>query len=322
MTNRCRSKTLWALSAVVVLSAAACGSSDNVATEQETDTSTTTTAAAVDTATTTVAAAPDGAGEGGPSFGSFNAELAAEMAGSEETGPFFMINLIDFRDQAEYADGRETDLTGRQANDLYGETGVQELFEGGMRPAFSGNVAPEQVSPPDPAWEQVAIARYPSYADFFALTSNPVFQEGAEHKDAGVETSSVIVTNRVVDAPPAAELPAGDAPVVLFELYSHAGTGTTDRPDSLTAYLDGIEPLATTNGGVALGTYEVVGTLIGDGREWDEAHLWYFPDRASLDALLDDPELAELSSARDEDLEDLYELTLDGITIEPMGREP
>ena len=26
--------------------------------------------------------------------------------------------------------------------------------------------------------------------------------------------------------------------------------------------------------------------------------------------------------AGDEDLEDLYELTLDGITIEPMGREP
>ena len=66
----------------------------------------------------------------------------------------------------------------------------------------------------------------------------------------------------------------------------------------------------------------MVGTLIGDGREWDEAHLWYFPDQASLDALLEEPELAELSSARDEELEDLYELTLDGITIDPMGREP
>ena len=322
MTSRWRSKTLWALSTVVALSAAACGSSDNVATEQETDTSTTTTAPAVDTTTTTVAAAPDGAGEGGPSFGSFNAELAAELAGSEETGPFFMINLIDFRDQAEYADGRETDLTGRQANDLYGATGVQQLFEGGMRPAFSGNVAPEQVSPPDPAWEQVAIARYPSYADFFALTSNPAFQEGVEHKDAGVETSTVIATNRVVDPPPAAELPAGDAPVVLFELYSHSGEGTPDRPDSLTAYLDRLGHLATSKAGVSLGTYEAVGTLIGDGREWDEAHLWWFPDRADLDELLADPDLTELTAARDADLDDRYRLTLEGIAVEPVGREP
>ena len=28
-----------------------------------------------------------------------------------------MLNLIEFRNQAAYADGRETDLTGKEAND-------------------------------------------------------------------------------------------------------------------------------------------------------------------------------------------------------------
>jgi len=265
--------------------------------------------------------APTGAASG-PSFGTLNTDLAATLIQSGDDGPFFMLNLIAFRDRAVYADGRETDLTGEEANDLYSATGVQLLFEGGMRPAVFGTPIIDPTAPPAPAWDQVAIARYPSYAEFFALTADPEFQEGSEHKDAGVKTSSVIVTHRVVDAPTASELPPGDAPVILFELFAHGGTGTSDRPDSLTDYLDGLAPLVAANGGVALGTYEVVGTLIGDGREWDEAHLWWFPDQAGLDALLDAPELAELTAARDADLHDLYRLRLEDAVVEPVGQEP
>ena len=34
-------------------------------------------------------------------------------------GPIYMLNLLKFKDKAEYADGRETDLTGAQAFALY-----------------------------------------------------------------------------------------------------------------------------------------------------------------------------------------------------------
>jgi uncharacterized protein (DUF1330 family) len=258
----------------------------------------------------------------GPSFGTLNTDLAATLMQSADDRPFFMVNLIKFREHAVYADGRKTGLTGKEANDLYSATGVQRLVAGGMRPAMFGNVVIDPTAPPVPAWDQVAIARYPSYAAFFAMTSDPKFQQGVEHKDAGVLTSTVLVTHRVVDAPPAAELPAAPAPVMLFELFAHAGTGISDRPDSLSAYLDGVAPLATANGGVALGTYAVVGALIGDGRAWDEAQVWWFPDRSSLDALLADPELATLTAARDADLEDSYRLLLSGAAVEPMGRQP
>ena len=30
-------------------------------------------------------------------------------------GPIYMLNLLKFKDEAEYADGRETDLSGAQA---------------------------------------------------------------------------------------------------------------------------------------------------------------------------------------------------------------
>ena len=271
------------------------------------------------TATSQSAAGPDATG---PSFGTLNTSFVSKLVQSDDDEPFFMLNLIAFRDQAIYADGRETNLTGKEANDLYTKTGVQKLFEGGMRPAMFGTPIVDPTRPSDSEWDQVAIARYPSYAEFFALTSDPEFQEGSEHKDAGVETSTVMVTKRIVDSPPASELPSAEAPVIFFELFSHDGNGTNKRPETLSKYLDDLAPLATANNGVALGTYEVVGTFIGDGREWDEAHLWWFPNQTGLDGLLADPQFEQLTSKRDADLDDLYRLSLEDAAVEPMGREP
>ena len=38
-----------------------------------------------------------------------------------EDVPFLAVNLLKFKEKAEYADGRETDLTGREAYAIYGD---------------------------------------------------------------------------------------------------------------------------------------------------------------------------------------------------------
>ena len=42
------------------------------------------------------------------------------LANEPDDGPVFMINLFKFRDRAEYADGRDTDLSGIEAYQIYG----------------------------------------------------------------------------------------------------------------------------------------------------------------------------------------------------------
>ena len=44
-------------------------------------------------------------------------------------GPICMVKLLKFRDKAEYEDGRDTELTGREAYEIYSD-GVQKLLEG------------------------------------------------------------------------------------------------------------------------------------------------------------------------------------------------
>ena len=52
----------------------------------------------------------------------------------EEDKPIFMVNLLKFKEKAEYPDKRETDLTGKEAYAIYGKEVVGQLEKvGGNR---------------------------------------------------------------------------------------------------------------------------------------------------------------------------------------------
>jgi hypothetical protein len=54
-------------------------------------------------------------------------QLAGFLEGDTET-PIKMVNLLTFKDKAEYADGRETNLSGKEAYEIY-TTEVQGHLE-------------------------------------------------------------------------------------------------------------------------------------------------------------------------------------------------
>jgi hypothetical protein len=64
-----------------------------------------------------------------------NEEQIKGFLGPGAEGPICMVNLLKFREKAEYEDGRETALTGREAYELY-EQGVKKLLEGRGRGAM------------------------------------------------------------------------------------------------------------------------------------------------------------------------------------------
>ncbi|MEM7079197.1 MAG: DUF1330 domain-containing protein [Pseudomonadota bacterium] len=113
----------------------------------------------------------------------------AQMAGfgdGEQDGPIYMVNLLKFREQAQYADGRETQLSGREAYGLYSAGVTQLLAEVGGSITFGAQVSRLTIGEVEELWDMVAIAMYPSRAAMFEMMSKPAMAEIAEHRQAGL----------------------------------------------------------------------------------------------------------------------------------------
>ena len=114
------------------------------------------------------------------------AKQATEFFSAPEDGPFVMVNLLKFKANAEYADGSDADLTGRQAYDRYVE-GVGKLVEAlGGSFKFSGEVTGILLGEVEELWDLIALAEYPSYASFMAMVMSPEMAAIDHHRSAGL----------------------------------------------------------------------------------------------------------------------------------------
>lgn len=109
-----------------------------------------------------------------------------EMMEPGPDGPIYMVNLLRFKDRAEYEDGRETDLTGREAYQLYGQAVTGLLPEFGGEIVFLGDVTFLALGQVEELWDEVAIAKYPARADLLAMSNSEAWQEAAVHRTAGL----------------------------------------------------------------------------------------------------------------------------------------
>ena len=101
--------------------------------------------------------------------------------------PIFMVNLLKFKEKAEYPDKRETDLTGREAYAIYGAEVVKHLEKVGGKPIFGSDVTRLMLGEVEELWDQVAIAMYPNRKAMLDMTMDPGYQKIHVHRDAGLE---------------------------------------------------------------------------------------------------------------------------------------
>ena len=74
-------------------------------------------------------------------------------------GPIFMVNLLKFKERAEYEDGRESNLSGREAYMIYGRAVGELLPKFGGRPVFVGDVTFLSLGQAEELWDEVAKSR-------------------------------------------------------------------------------------------------------------------------------------------------------------------
>lgn len=113
-------------------------------------------------------------------------EQWAALAAMDVEGPVCMVNLLTFKEHAEYEDGRETSLSGMEAYGLYSQTMTELIRESGGKILHASQPLGMVVGEVDELWDAVAIVEYPSRQEFIALIESPQVQELHVHRTAGL----------------------------------------------------------------------------------------------------------------------------------------
>jgi hypothetical protein len=234
-----------------------------------------------------------------------------------DDGPVWMVNLMKYREVADYPDGRETAISGRDADDLYAPT--ESLAAIGADVAFFGDVD-QQLLGDAPIWDRVGVVKYPTRRSFIEMQSRPDFQRQHVHKDAGMAETIVIGCQpfevptwpadiaqpdwRDVPHPPTDD----DGPVmVIHVLKYHDAADAAVTPEQMEAYTRSAAVAAGKHGGRVAGWFAAEGTILGDGRTWDQVRFNAFPSKAAFMAVVLDPARLEAQQAyREPAIADTY----------------
>jgi hypothetical protein len=188
-----------------------------------------------------------------PRYGALNLDYVATWDDRPSSEPMWALNLMHYRDVADYRDGRDTAISGREADDRYAPFGP--LAEVGARIVLVADVV-EQLAGHDVRWDRVAVVRYPSRRAIAELEQLPSFRELHHHKEAGMARTIVAATfprEDSVDLNPASGEVA--EPLLLLQVIA-----------------DDNDPAIHVAGASFSATFDVEGVIIGDGREWARAH--------------------------------------------------
>jgi len=110
--------------------------------------------------------------------------------------PVTMLNLLKFREQAAYPAGSpHAPCTGREAYDQrYAPVALKHLQQMGAQPLFMARALASVIAPPEEAWDEVLLVRYPTLQSFLNMVAQPDYQAAAAHRTAALADARLVCT--------------------------------------------------------------------------------------------------------------------------------
>jgi uncharacterized protein (DUF1330 family) len=115
-----------------------------------------------------------------------NKEQMAGFLEGDINSPISMVNLLKFKEKAEYEDGRDNDLSGKEAYMIYAMEVQEHLKKIGGEMVFGGEITRLMLGEVEDLWDSVAVARYPSRKAMLEMIMDPDYQESEKHRSAGL----------------------------------------------------------------------------------------------------------------------------------------
>lgn len=208
-----------------------------------------------------------------PGYGKVGRDYAMRMftMAPEDDGPVWMVNLMKYKQVAAYTDGNPNGISGKEADDRYAPTKI--LREIGAEVPFFGDVV-DQINGDDVKWDRVGVVKYPTRKSFLDMQNREDFKGKHEHKEAGMEFTFVIGCQpSIVVTPQNFTANLADGPVVIVDVFRYTDSTANNQP--------------VTDANTAA-WFNVEGTIMGDGREWDEVRFSTFPSMQDYTARVGD----------------------------------
>ncbi len=114
-----------------------------------------------------------------------------------EEGPVIMLNLLRYRERADYGDRTDfAPCSGREAyHQRYAPAIGPTVVAEGIRLFWIGTALASVVGPSDERWDEILLVEYPSFAAFRRLVESPKYEaEAAMHRKAALADWRLIAT--------------------------------------------------------------------------------------------------------------------------------
>jgi hypothetical protein len=268
-----------------------------------------------------------------PKYGQIDQDYGLRLATTppEEDGPVWMVNLMKYHNVAQYEGKDTSQISGREADDRY--LPLKPLAAVGAKIVFVGDVEMKLLGD-DRSWDRVAVVKYPTRRSFIEMQGRQDFQEKHVHKEAGMQETIVMGCLPI----PSPEVPEGetsadwakvehpprndDGPVVALHVIKFSsGAELGQTPEELGNYTSKATKVALRNGVQISGWFRVEGTIVGDGRQWDQVRFNTFPSKAAfMEVVHDQKRLEAQKTHREGVIADTYTLLvrpmIDQLTVE------
>jgi hypothetical protein len=124
-------------------------------------------------------------------------QSAMALFGRRIVGPVVMLNLLRFREVADYSQhpelGPDQAISGAQAFDLYIDATMPHLLNSGGELLFMGAGDTFFIGPSEERWDRAMLVRQAGVESFIAFASNEAYLTGAiGHRTAALEDSRLL----------------------------------------------------------------------------------------------------------------------------------
>ena len=117
------------------------------------------------------------------------------------TGPVVMLNLLEFRDVADYSQFPELapdgPISGREAYHLYIEHTLPFLEAAGGEVLFTAEGGHLLIGPGDARWDLVLLVRHASVETFMGMASDQEYLAGIGHRTAALQDSRLLPLTQI-----------------------------------------------------------------------------------------------------------------------------